>query len=249
MTIKIVLFDLGSTLIFFNGSWPEIIARSHRELTNGLLQAGFKVDPKTFPLLFDQRWRQYSNQRESEWIEYPTQAIVRDLLIECGNNDFDEDGLRTAMAAMYRVSQDHWHIEQDAVPMLQQLSQQGYLCGIVSNAGDDADVQKLVDLAEIRDYFDIIISSAGVGIRKPNPDIFCLALARWGAIPQEAVMVGDTLSADILGAHNVGMRGIWITRRADTPENNAKRGEIFPDASISALSELPELLGRWEKTS
>ncbi len=57
-------------------------------------------------------------------------------------------------------------------------------------------------------------------------------------------MVGDTLSADILGAHNTGMRGVLIT--ADEPPwNDEDREAIIPDATIASLSELPGLIETW----
>ena len=74
--------------------------------------------------------------------------------------------------------------------------------------------------------------------------IIRLALAYWGCTPTQAVMVGDTLGADVVGAHNAGMPGIWINRRADTPANRAKLATIIPDAIIASLRELPELLLR-----
>jgi len=77
-----------------------------------------------------------------------------------------------------------------------------------------------------------------VGIRKPHPRIFQLALDRLGCIAQEAVMVGDTLGADILGAHNAGMPGIWITRRADTPDNRDHLDTIRPDLTVDSLAAL-----------
>jgi FMN phosphatase YigB (HAD superfamily) len=55
-------------------------------------------------------------------------------------------------------------------------------------------------------------------------------------------MVGDKLSADILGASKAGLYSIWITRRADIPANQAFAAEIIPDATIATLSELPGLL-------
>jgi len=103
-------------------------------------------------------------------------------------------------------------------------------------------VQTLVDQADLRSYFDVILTSAALGIRKPNPLIFQTALRQWGYSPSQAAMVGDSLGADILGAKNAGLYSIWITRRADTAANRAHEDTIQPDAVISRLSELPALL-------
>jgi FMN phosphatase YigB (HAD superfamily) len=93
------------------------------------------------------------------------------------------------------------------------------------------------------------VSSARVGIRKPNPRIFNLALEALGIPPEKAAMVGDTLGADILGARNAGLMGIWITRRADSAANRAHAETIRPDAIIATLQELPGLLDNIAATS
>ena len=55
-------------------------------------------------------------------------------------------------------------------------------------------------------------------------------------------MVGDNLDADIRGAKNAGLYGIWISRRAGQSTEDQPRVE--PDATISTLSDLPPLLDR-----
>ena len=115
----------------------------------------------------------------------------------------------------------------------------GYRLAMVSNAADDANTQVLVDKLGARPYVEFVLSSAAQGIRKPNPLIFLFALGRMGVAPERAVMVGDTLGADILGAHNSGMFAVWVTRRADRPANRAHAATIQPDAQVDRLSELP----------
>ncbi len=58
-------------------------------------------------------------------------------------------------------------------------------------------------------------------------------------------MVGDMLGADVLGAHNAGLRGIWATMQAERGANDAHQHTIVPDGVIGSLSELPELLKSW----
>jgi putative hydrolase of the HAD superfamily len=122
------------------------------------------------------------------------------------------------------------------------LNAQGHRLGLISNAGDDADVQTLIDQSNLRGYFDIILTSAALGIRKPNPRIFQTALDHWGIPASRAAMVGDSLGADILGARNAGIYSVWITRRADTPANRSHEDTIRPDAVITTLAELIPLL-------
>jgi putative hydrolase of the HAD superfamily len=114
--------------------------------------------------------------------------------------------------------------------------------GLISNAGDDEDVQQLARRFGIDQYFDFILTSAACSYRKPHPRIFELALSNWYFLPSEAVMVGDNLDADVRGAKNAGLYTIWLTRRA------GKRSDlemtVQPDASLSALWELPAFLDR-----
>ena len=149
--------------------------------------------------------------------------------------------LHKALEGMYSFSERFWHPAEDTLPTLKTLRKQGYKIGIISNAGDANNAHRLINRNHLRRYMDGILISAEIGVRKPSPLIFKMALDQLGGSPADAVMVGDTLRADILGAKQIGMAAIWITRQADTPQNDEDRLSILPDASISALKELPDL--------
>jgi putative hydrolase of the HAD superfamily len=146
---------------------------------------------------------------------------------------------------MYAVTQSCWKVELDTHSTLTTLQETGYRLGIISNAGDDWDVQVLIDNAGIRTFFEYINTSAAAGIRKPHPKIFQMAFDAMKISPNRAVMVGDTLGADILGAKNMGMHNVWITRRASKSANLAHQDTILPDRTITNLPELPILLENW----
>ena len=237
-----LLFDLGNTLIYFDGDWQQVLPKACMEAWKSLQKAGLEMDQYSFVQGFLEKLNAYYVERESEFIEYTTAYVLKSLLTENGYTNIPEHTLRPALDVMYSVSRNHWHVEMDTHPVLQELKAQGYRLGIVSNAGDDQDVQRLVDKAQLRPYFDVVLSSAALGIRKPNPLIFESALSRLKVGPARAAMVGDTLGADILGAQNAGVFSIFLTRRAATPANQAHLDTIQPDAVIEALSELPNLL-------
>jgi putative hydrolase of the HAD superfamily len=144
--------------------------------------------------------------------------------------------------ALYSVTQTNWELESDAAETLQKLKSQNYNLGIFSNAGDDKDVQELIEAFDIRHHFDFVLTSAACFYRKPHPRAFEIALAQWNVSPNEAVMVGDSLEADINGAKNVGMQSIWITRRAQFKDEDIRR--IKPDFSMRKLNELLPILER-----
>lgn len=244
--IDTVIFDLGSTLIHFEGEWHEVLAQGNQELLEHLNASGIPLDGEKFVSQFKARLDEYFIQREAEFIEYTTHYILHTLLSEWGYPALPEKVLDAALESMYAVSEEYWKVEEDAIPTLECLCDRGYRLGMISNAADDANVQRLIDQAGIRQYFDAILSSAASGTRKPNPHIFKLALNHLETHASRAVMVGDMLGADILGAHNVGMRAIWITRRANTPANKAHLDTIQPDATISTLSELPQVLEQFQ---
>ncbi|MCC6148072.1 MAG: HAD family hydrolase [Anaerolineaceae bacterium] len=242
--IDIVLFDLGSTLIYTDAFRPALMQQSSLELANAFQDLGYELDKKHFADHFLARLQNYLREREIELLEFTMTQLVKNLLIEFGYEDMPEEDLASALAHMYAITQAHWHAEEDALPTLETLKNEGYHLGLISNAADDNDVQKLVDCHGFRPYFELILVSAAVGYRKPHPRIFQMALDHWGARPEQVVMIGDKLSADILGANLAGITSVWITRRARGLGNRDSLDTIRPDETIIALAELPALLAR-----
>jgi putative hydrolase of the HAD superfamily len=239
---EVVLFDLGNTLLYFDGLWDQVIPAMDTALLQSLQTSGYRLDLQDFIPQVERRFAEFDAQKSGEFLEFSTAFILRSLLSEMGYSEIPDAVLRKAIRDMYAVSQAHWQREADTLPMLQDLHTQGYRLGMISNAGDDQDVQTLIDKAGIRGYFDIILTSAAQGIRKPNPRIFYQALQHWGIPPERAVMVGDTLGADIVGAKNAGIYSVWITRRASPDQPHQEL--ITPDATIATLSALTEILDR-----
>lgn len=237
-----ILFDLGNTLIYFEGHWQQVINEMNIALVDALCDMGYRLDRQTFADTFSTRSEAYYQQRDEDYIEHSTYEVLRQLMSEIQARDPDPTHLREAIRKMYLVSQAHWHLEQDTIDCLETLMASGHRLGIISNAGDDTDVQTLIDKAGIRAYFDIIVTSAAFGVRKPGRKIFQFALDHWQARPEQAMMVGDTLGADILGANQMGIASVWIRRRVDTIENRELAKSIRPWAVIDKLSELLTLL-------
>lgn len=247
--LQAVFFDLGSTLIYFDGEWPSVLRQAHLVLVESLQQAGLNLDTEKFLKAVDERFELYWHGRNVDCIEYSQDNILHTLLAEWGYRDVQDSILKSAIKTMFAVSEAHWHVEDDAHQALNALREQGYHLGIISNASDDPNVQRLIDNARLRPYFEFIISSAAFGLRKPHPRIFEHALNQFNLIPAQAVMVGDMLSADIMGANNLGMHSIWITRRINDPVDLAYKGEVIPDAAVSTLTEIPVLLKSWNKST
>jgi HAD superfamily hydrolase (TIGR01662 family) len=237
-----LFFDLGNTLLYFTGDWENVFTQSKYELIDQLKNEGVYVDEKKFLEEFSQRLYIYHNERETGYIEHTTAVVLKALLAEYGHPDFPGPAIGRALNAMYAVSQAYWQPDPDAMPILQTLQERGYRLALISNAADDQDVQTLIDKASLRPFFELILSSAAAGIRKPHPRIFHQVLDEWEIDSSQAAMIGDTLAADIQGANNAGLFSIWVTKYADGTSKHYQLQSIKPDARISSLSDLPELL-------
>ena len=237
---RVVIFDLGSTLIYESGPWDELFIQADRALWSVLHRAGVGLQPSDLygnaPTLFSL----YYDQHRSDLVE-PTTAAVLDDLLQSRGIHLPQETLREAMRAMFGVTQTNWLAEADAIPTLERIKSCGMRLGMISNASDDDNTQALIDKARLRPYFEYVISSARFGMRKPDPGIFRAALAHFGASPEVAVMVGDNYEADIAGARAVGMQGIWITGRAAGPL--PAQSQVQADAVVATLSEIPAALG------
>jgi 2-haloalkanoic acid dehalogenase type II len=230
--IRHILFDLGGTLMHSTADWTPIHEQADQALVDTLHAHNIELDAKQFRT----RLHEYYEQRDKDHQETTYHFVLRELLTELGHAEVAEPILRSALDALYAVTQPNWQLESDALEMLKQLRSQNYHLGIFSNAGDDKDVQQLVENFGIRNYFDFVLTSAACFYRKPHARAFEIALAQWNITPQEAAMIGDSLEADIFGAKQVGMSAFWITRRAHFTDEEMQR--IKPDFSLRKLSEL-----------
>ncbi|HIJ65698.1 MAG TPA: HAD family hydrolase [Candidatus Hydrogenedentes bacterium] len=107
-----------------------------------------------------------------------------------------------------------------------------YELALVTNGLADHQQEKLCG-AGLADHFDVVVISGEIGAAKPDRRIFNHALRRLGAPPQEAVMVGNSLQRDIVGAQAAGIRGVWLNRQRKDCE-----GDVTPDVQIATLKEL-----------
>jgi putative hydrolase of the HAD superfamily len=238
--LRAVIFDLGGTLMYERASWHDITAKGDEALTRYLIDQGMELNLSTFPVEFRRRLAEYFAQREKDLLETSYTFVLIELLKDKGYANLRDEVVRNALDSLFSITQTNWLLEEDALQTLKKLEKDGYRMGLISNAGDDQDVQQLVRRFGIASYFDFILTSAACSYRKPHPRIFELAIANWYFLPSETVMVGDNLDADIRGAKSAGLYAVWISRRAGSSSEDQPR--VQPDATVSTLTELPALL-------
>jgi putative hydrolase of the HAD superfamily len=98
----------------------------------------------------------------------------------------------------------------DTEPVLGSLRDTGYYLGVISNSVGTMEEQ--LGRVGLASYFRTILDSAVVGVEKPHPEIFHMAIGQAALSPAEALFIGDTYATDIGGARRAGLRGVLIDR-------------------------------------
>lgn len=240
--IRGVIFDLGSTLIRFDSEWREVMVHSHAVMTDFLIERGLDLNREGFANAFEREIIDNYQTRMHDWVERTTASLLRDVLASFGQNSVDDEIVDEALKRMYAVSEARWHPMPGAYDVLAELQDEGKRLGMISNASDEGNVQRLIDQADLRDYFDPILISAAEGMRKPDESLFAKVLGMWKFQPGEVVMVGDLLGADILGAQRAGMHQIWLTTEADSPSNEVFRERVEPEVTAERLTDIPDII-------
>jgi len=97
-----------------------------------------------------------------------------------------------------------------------------YRLHIITNGFEEVQEKKLIN-AKIHSFFNHIINSEMVGVKKPNPIIFEFALKKANVQAKHSIMIGDSLEADVIGALEVGMHAIHF---------NSAKGKLHNHAAI-----------------
>lgn len=113
---------------------------------------------------------------------------------------------------------------------------ENYKLALLTNADNDDPLLEIVRSTGVK--FDAIVTSAAARCYKPKKEIFDYTLDKLKLGAEKAVMVGDSLVADVLGAANAGIFSVWVNR------SGKKRGNDFPEPNLTVrdLSELTDFL-------
>lgn len=119
---------------------------------------------------------------------------------------------RPSAERAYRVLLEglRFRLFADVVPALEALAHAGVRVGVVSDW--DCSLEGVLGDLEIRDAFQVVVSSAVVGARKPDPRPFRALAAGLGVEPSRVLHCGDDPALDCVGAERAGMRAVTISR-------------------------------------
>lgn len=230
---RAVFFDVGETLLAPHPSFPELFARvlTERgyEVQTPVVEQVFAQMAPSFAEVIDKHVTEpWTVSRESSlafWGRiYATALAQLDIA--------DSDGKITE--AMYErfTRYESYRLFPDVLPALGLAKQAGLTIGLISNFEEW--LEGLLTHMEVADLFDPVVISGKVGIEKPDPAIFRMALDQSGVEAAESVYVGDHPRIDVEGARAVGMGAVLIDRKG--------RHQDFEGDKIASLEELLPLL-------
>ncbi|WP_100012021.1 HAD family hydrolase [Lentibacillus sediminis] len=252
--IKAILFDLDDTLLWDEKSikeafkatcelaWkkyginPVLLEEKVRENAQALYES---YDTYTFTQMiginpFEGLWGNFSDEGESFHKLSEIAPAYRKEAWTNGLKDLgiDDPAFGYELAEAFpMIRKEKAFVYGDTFRVLDQLKG-NYQLLLLTNGSPDLQQTKLDITPEIVPYFDHIVVSGAFGKGKPDPSIFEHALELLSVQKDEALMVGDNLMTDILGASRAGINSVWVNRKQQ------ERNEVVPTYEISHLEEL-----------
>lgn len=237
--IEAVLFDLGDTLIRYESNDPRHYFECGVRLAYDYL-TGIEVSLPGRPvyarrvrrkMLWTFVWTRLQ-RREIQPIE-SLKKIHRQMGIVLSTTQ-TESLARHYFEPMRRSAE----LDADAPAVLAEIRDAGLRMGIISNTFTPPfAIDEQLGQQGILDYFPVRVYSCEVGVLKPHPKIFRVALEALGVSPERALYVGDRPSIDVKGASRLGMR-----TALKIGDRWRRRGRHRPDYTIRRLTELPAIL-------
>ncbi|NHN30745.1 HAD family hydrolase [Paenibacillus agricola] len=260
MAIKALLFDLDDTLLWDDRSVKEAFEATCRfaadetgvnpaELEQAVRQEARKLyeSYETYEFTkmiginpFEGLWAHFTegendNFRKLERLApgYRTESWTRGLKVL----GIDDAKLGYELGERFPAERRARPIVyEETFEVLQQLKG-SYKLLLLTNGSPDLQKEKLAGVPELAPYFDHIVISGNHGEGKPAVSIFNHALSLLEVHADEAVMIGDKLTTDILGSNKVSMRNMWVNRHKMQGDN-----EIRASYEIGSLREIQGII-------
>ncbi len=228
-TIPTVIFDFYGTLARSTHwvSIPEVLGEHGIEVTDAAMRQYFEGHDGVEHL-------EHSQSRE-HYIAWQRRRMLA-MLVETDvhSGEYDEIIEKLAAGSATRVLERY----PEVVDVLDALRDRGTRLAICSNW--DWDLAEAIDESGLAGRFDVVVSSAWVGARKPHPRIFEATLAQLDERPAEILFVGDTWIPDVEGPRSVGLRPAYLERDGHWPDPGAPAD---PGVRVASVSCIPDLTG------
>jgi len=235
MNTKGIIFDFGFTLFFFENpsleKYFDCFRRGMLKSIEVLKQEKIIEDKdqflEDFMKIFNRKRATYFKLAMKTKDEFPTTLLFKmtlDMLKEKGyviqEEKIKENFLEKLAELYHSCEEEEWKPDEKTKFTLESLSKISNLkIGLISNHPNHKTIENLLKNNDMNEFFDVIVTSAEFGKRKPNSDIFFHTLKRMGLTKNDAehcIMVGDE-AADIVGANRIGMQIILKEREYEFP--------------------------------
>jgi putative hydrolase of the HAD superfamily len=191
-------------------------------------------------------WEEYHRPDNRTWgddaaIERTWREYHGLMLAELGFADRAHELLDAILDSQFAA--DAWELYPDVEPALNALRQMdGLRIGVVSDWGSN--LEGILARLGLDRYLDFVLASGSVGVAKPDAALYRLAAERAGVPVGEALMVGDSLSADVQGAEAAGLSGVLLLRASEADDDHVAPATEIPAGTevIGSLEELPGLV-------
>ncbi|MCK4605987.1 MAG: HAD-IA family hydrolase [candidate division Zixibacteria bacterium] len=213
---KGVFFDLYGTLLIYGdvkAAWSDWLTGFY----NALCEDGLAMSQEAFASYCDA----FFSRDEPPAINNGLTVFERRIL-SLGT----DLGLRLTAARTKHIATtiaDAWHkymsLDPEALPILMTLRRHGKRLALVSNFDHPPCVRAVLSQHRLDSLFDAVVISGDVGVKKPDPEIFAVALDATDLKGREVMYVGDT-DDDVKGALAAGMMPVLI-QRADQASHDA----------------------------
>lgn len=214
--IRGIIFDYGGTIDSRGVHWSEII-------WDGYSNCNVPVDKQQFRDCYVFAERELAKTRHILPHHNFYDLLLIKMQIEIGNlvdNGILPQGSIEKYAqpiAQYCYDAAKGSIAE-AIPVLEKLKEH-YPMVLVSNFYGN--VESVLSDFGLRHFFDSIIESAVVGVRKPDPKIFALGVEALGLEPEQVLVVGDSYKKDIVPAESLGCKVLWLKGKGWTADEDA----------------------------
>jgi putative hydrolase of the HAD superfamily len=191
--VRAVFLDALGTLVELEPPWVTLRDRVPAEVTDERLVAAVRAEMSYY--------REHAHEGRDE-------ASLADLRERCARLVSSELGTELSVDAL--VDSIRFSPYPDTQPALGALRDRGLHIVVVSNW--DVSLSRVLERCGLSALVDDTVTSAGVGARKPEREIFTAALGVAGAASDEVIHVGDTAEEDLAGAAAAGIRALLIDR-------------------------------------
>lgn len=231
--IEGILFDMNGTLRV-----RELHEPTQRAAISKLVQFIGKEDIDWNELAL--RHKAYGNWAQSQWIQLSEAEIWSQWILPDYPRERIEP-LATELMLAWSERKGRTVPIPDAEATLVELRHRGYRLGVISNTMSTLDIPRSLDAFGWRYYFDVVILSSELKIRKPSPEPYREAARRMKLTVERCAYVGNRISKDIPGCKQAGFALGIIVEPANGSRTDELSLNVMPDITIKALSELLEI--------